>query len=73
LRRKAALLITSLVISTANLVVFVPPTYACAEPDPTIGCIGPCARPLQGSPTCPTSGGDEGGNGGGQGGGKDRP
>ncbi|MGH2806584.1 MAG: hypothetical protein ACRDKT_04840 [Actinomycetota bacterium] len=70
MRRKAALLVTSLLISTANLVVFAPPSYACAEPDPTIGCIGLCARPLQGSVTCPN---DEGGNGNGNGGGKDRP
>jgi hypothetical protein len=69
LRRKAAILVASLVISTANLVVFVPPSYACAEPDPTIGCIGPCARPLQGSATCPTPEGGGNGNGGG----KDKP
>jgi hypothetical protein len=70
LRRKAAILIASLVISTANLVVFAPPSYACAEPDPAIGCIGPCARPLQGSATCPNDGGEQGG---GNGGGKDKP
>ena len=70
MRRKAAILIASLVISSANLVVFAPPAHSCAEPDPTIGCIGPCARPLQGGPTCPTP---DGGGGGGNGNGNGKP
>ena len=67
MRRKIAVVIGALVLSTINAAAFAPPTYACAEPDPRIGCIGPCARPLQGSPTCPNEDNDgKGGKGNGQ-------
>ena len=67
MRRRLTVLILSASLSTFGLVGFAAPAaHACAEPDPRIGCLGPCARPLQGSPTCPTPDGG-GGNGNGKG------
>jgi hypothetical protein len=51
--RRLAVLLVSAAVSTFGLVAAAPSANACAEWDPAIGCIGPCARPLQGSPTCP--------------------
>jgi hypothetical protein len=64
LRRRMAVLALSAAVSSFGFVA-VPagPAQACAEIDPAIGCIGPCARPLQGSPTCPTPTGDGNGKG----------
>lgn len=60
--RRAAVLAVSFAISTFGLIGSgAPAAHACAELDPAIGCIGRCARPLQGSPTCPTD--DGGGKG----------
>ncbi|MFP5298829.1 MAG: hypothetical protein ACLGHL_07575 [Actinomycetota bacterium] len=66
MRRKLAVLVLSTALGSFGLLGFSAPAQACAEIDPAIGCIGPCARPLQGSPTCPTS--DDGGKGNGNGG-----
>ena len=70
MRRRIIVLALSAAISSFGMVGFATPAHSCAEPDPTIGCVGPCARPLQGGPTCPNDGGTGGGNGGGKGGGK---
>ena len=70
MRRRIIVLALSAAISSFGMVGFAAPAQACAEPDPAIGCIGPCARPLQGGPTCQSTGGTGGGNGGGNGGGK---
>ena len=67
MRRRVLTLCLAAALSTFGLLGFqAAPAAACAEIDPAIGCIGPCARPLQGSPTCPadTEPG-KGGNGGG--------
>jgi hypothetical protein len=54
-KKRMVVLVLSLATSSFGLVGFAAPAaHACAEIDPAIGCIGPCARPLQGSPTCPT-------------------
>ena len=61
MRKKLAIMFLTTALSSFGLIgVPVTPAAACAEPDPTIGCIGPCARPLQGSPTCPQTGGGGG-------------
>ena len=67
MRRRIAVLLLSSALATFGLVgVPATPAQSCAEIDPAIGCIGPCARPLQGSPTCPAE--DGGGKGNGNGG-----
>lgn len=70
MRKRITILLLSAAISTFGFIgISATPAHACAEPDPFIGCLGPCARPLQGSPTCPTPD-DGGGNGNGNGKGK---
>jgi hypothetical protein len=64
MRKRMAAILVATAISSFGLVGVSTPAHACAEPDPTIGCIGLCARPLQGSPTCPPADEDPGnGNG----------
>jgi hypothetical protein len=65
LRKKIAVLALSAAVSSFGFIGAAPPAQACAEFDPTIGCIGACARPLQGSPTCPTPTDDGNGKGNG--------
>ena len=61
MRKKLAIVILTTALSSFGLIGLpVTPAGACAEIDPTVGCIGPCARPLQGSSTCPQDVGGKG-------------
>ena len=58
MRKKVIVVLFSAALSSFGVVAMPTSAQACAEIDPAIGCIGPCARPLQGSPTCPNDAGD---------------
>jgi len=47
MRKKIVMLVVSSVAASVWLVGGAPAAHACAEPDPMIGCIGPCPRFLR--------------------------